>query len=299
MLRVYSVMQLEHVWAKPMDVIIEEPQKVITNPTHAAAKLSTASLAPSAPVMIHEEPESFEETSSGKQNDMYILDAQHRYLFSPYAYNIAGASPVSVDEHMHSDSESSVIEEITCEDRHNHTSSSCTSIKDVSMAQDDEITEVKEDNKVLDTPVVEEPVSALRSYMPIKNEDYIKEQHLPPSPVDSRYSSKRDSKISTSSSPLSSIAEERKSLSGKVASILSRTRSHKSNTIEEHAGGSSLDESISTPPVSMPPMPKPSRSAQIQAKVTAQRKRLSRTIKRTFSVHSTSSTAAKNKRATL
>lgn len=200
---------------------------------------------------------------------------------------------------MHSDSESSVIEEITCEDRHNHTSSSCTSIKDVSMAQDDEITEVKEDNKVLDTPVVEEPVSALRSYMPIKNEDYIKEQHLPPSPVDSRYSSKRDSKISTSSSPLSSIAEERKSLSGKVASILSRTRSHKSNTIEEHAGGSSLDESISTPPVSMPPMPKPSRSAQIQAKVTAQRKRLSRTIKRTFSVHSTSSTAAKNKRATL
>lgn len=68
MLRVYSVMQLEHVWAKPMDVIIEEPQKVITTPSHAAAKLSTTSLSPSAPVMIHEEPESFdEEASSGKQ----------------------------------------------------------------------------------------------------------------------------------------------------------------------------------------------------------------------------------------
>lgn len=245
---------------------------------------------------------------------MYILDAQHRYLLShpssPYASNIAGASPVSHNEHMHSDVESSVNEETTDADHHHHTSSSAsTSINDiiepVPMAQDDdEIIEVKEekDNKAPAAAVEEEPVAALRSYMPIKNEDYIKEQQLPPSPVDSRYSSKRDSKISTSSSPLSSIAEERKSLSGKVASILSRTRSHKSNTIEEH--GSSLDESIpSPPPLTMPPMPKPSKSAQIQAKVTAQRKRLSRTIKRTFSVHSSSSSsstaAAKNKRATL
>lgn len=210
---------------------------------------------------------------------------------------------------MHSDVESSVNEETmntTDADHHHHHHTATTSINDtiepVAMAtQDDEITEVEEekDNKA-PAAVVEEPV-AVRSYMPIKNEDYIKEQQqLPPSPVDSRYSSKRDSKISTSSSPLSSIAEERKSLSGKVASILSRTRSHKSNTIEEH--GSSLDESIpAPPPLTMPPMPKPSKSAQIQAKVTAQRKRLSRTIKRTFSVHSSSSStaAAKNKRATL
>lgn len=312
MLRVYSVMQLEHVWAKPMDVIIEEPQKVITTPSNAAAKLS-----PSAPVMIHEEPESFEEASSGKQIAIctFLMHSTDTYypilLLSPYASNIAGASPVSHDEHMHSDVESSVNEETADADHHDHTSSSAsTSIHDiiepVPMAQDDEdeIIEVKEekDNKAPAAAAVEEePVAAVRSYMPIKNENYIKEQ-LPPSPVDSRYSSKRDSKISTSSSPLSSIAEERKSLSGKVASILSRTRSHKSNTIEEH--GSSLDESMPTPPpLTMPPMPKPSKSAQIQAKVTAQRKRLSRTIKRTFSVHSSSSSsstaAAKNKRATL
>ncbi|KAI7875788.1 hypothetical protein K492DRAFT_240109 [Lichtheimia hyalospora FSU 10163] len=285
MLRVYSVMQLEHVWAKPMDVIIEEPQKVITTPSDATAKLSTVSLSPSAPVMIHEEPESFEDVLS------------------------AGASPISDDEHVHSDVESSVNEETmntTCAVCHNHTSSSSTStsIKDViepvsipqTCEQDDEIIEIKQDKA--ETPVVEEPV-AVRNYMPIKNEDYIKEQ-LPPSPVDSRYSSKRDSKISTSSSPLSSIAEERKSLSGKVASILSRTRSHKSNTLEEHAGGSMEENIPQLPPLSMPPMPKPSKSAQIQAKVSAQRKRLSRTIKRTFSVHSnSSSTAAKNKRATL